>query len=294
MAEKTVNREKYRVPPEVRARIEALKKVREQERMIRENMKKIRYRIAVLSGKGGVGKSFITASLGFALAHLGRKVGVFDADIYGPSIPRMMGVEGEKILATSQGRLLPVVAPLGVKVMSIGLMLPSTEVPVIWRGVLTTSAIREILAYTEWGELDYLLVDLPPGTGDEQLTIAEMLRGMLDGAIIVTIPSAVSKDVVVKALMFANKLSIRVLGVVENMSYFECPDGTRHYIFGEGAGKEIARSYNVELLAEIPIDPLISKASDSGEPFFIKKPHSNASKIIIDFAKRVMKKLSDE
>ena len=280
-------RPKPQVPPEVRARIEAFKKIREQEKMIEENMKKIKYKIAVLSGKGGVGKSFVTASLAFALSYLGKRVGVLDADIYGPSIPKMMGVEGQPVLATGEGRLIPVTAPLGVKVLSIGLMLPGEDVPVIWRGAMTTSAIREMLAYADWGELDYLLIDLPPGTGDEQLTIVQLIKDMT-GAIIVTIPSDVSRVVVAKAINFCRKLNLRILGIVENMSYFVCPDGSKHYIFGEGAGRRIAERYNVRFLGEIPIDPRISRANDRGEPFFVKYPDSPASKAMIELARKVI------
>lgn len=278
--------QKPQLSPEVRARIEAFRKVREQERMIESNMRRVKYKIAVLSGKGGVGKSFVTASLAFALAYLGRKVGVLDADIYGPSIPKMMGVQGEPILATSDGKLLPVVAPLGVKVLSIGLMLPAEDVPVIWRGPMTTSAIREMLAYAEWGQLDYLFIDLPPGTGDEQLTIVQLIKD-ITGAIIVTIPSDVSRMVVAKAINFCKKLNLKIIGVVENMSYFSCPDGTKHYIFGEGAGRRIAKDYGLNFLGEIPIDPQISRANDTGEPFFVKYPDSPASKALIEMATRI-------
>ncbi len=278
------------MPPEVKARIEAFKKIREQENMIRENMKRIRFKIAVLSGKGGVGKSFVTSSLAFALAYQGRRVGVLDADIYGPSIPKMMGVQGQPVYASSEGRLLPVVAPLGVKVISIGLMVPSEDIPVIWRGTLTTSAIREMLAYTEWGELDYLLIDLPPGTGDEQLTIVQLIKD-ITGALIVTIPSDVSRIVVSKAINFCKKVGLKIIGVIENMSYFTCPDGTKHYIFGEGVARKISSQYNIPFLGEIPIDPRISRANDSGEPFFIKYPNSLASKAVIEITKAIIKSL---
>lgn len=276
-----------RIPPEVKARIEAFKKVREQEKKIQENMKKIKYKVAILSGKGGVGKSFVTASLAFAMSYLGRKVGVLDADIYGPSIPKMMGVQGETVMATTDGRIIPVTAPLGVKVLSIGLLLPQEDVPVIWRGALSTSAIREMLAYADWGTLDYLFIDLPPGTGDEQLTIAQLVRD-LTGTIIVTIPSDVSRVVVAKAINFARKMNVDIIGVVENMSYFECPDGSKHYVFGKGAAKKISEQYGVRFLGEIPIDPRISRANDAGEPFFIKYPDSKASKAILELAEKIV------
>ncbi len=275
------------VPPEVKARIEAIKRIKQQEKEAEEKLQKIRFKIAVLSGKGGVGKSFVTANLAFALAYKGRRVGVLDADIHGPSIPKMMGVEGQFIEATADGKLIPVTAALGVKVISIGLMLPAEDTPVIWRGPLKTSFIREVLAYTEWGELDYLLIDLPPGTGDEQLTIMQLIKG-LTGVIIVTIPSEVSRSVVVKAIMFARKLNAPIIGIIENMSYFECPDGSIHYIFGKGAGERIAREYGIRFLGGIPIDPRIAKANDEGIPFFVKYPETRAAKAFIDVAEKVI------
>jgi len=274
-------------PPSIKHRIDMFKKIREQERTIKEKMSKIKYKLVVLSGKGGVGKSFVTASLAFALADKGKKVGVLDADVHGPSMPKMMGIHGYTLMATPDGQILPATAPLGVKVVSIGLMLPDDYTPVIWRGPIKTSAIRELLAYTAWGELDYLLIDLPPGTGDEQLTIVQLIPN-ITGAIIVTIPSDVSRIVVLKAISFAKKLNLPIIGIIENMSYFQCPDGSKHYIFGEGVGKRIAEETNIRFLGEIPLDPLISKANDSGDPFFIKYPESLAAKAFIEIANEVI------
>ncbi|HIC98285.1 MAG TPA: ATP-binding protein [Pyrodictiaceae archaeon] len=274
-------------PPNMRSRIDMFRKIREQEQMIKEKMSKIKYKLVVLSGKGGVGKSFVTASLAFALANKGKRVGVLDADIHGPSIPKMMGVHGYTLMATPDGQILPITAPLGVRVVSMGLMLPDDYTPIIWRGPIKTSAIRELLAYTAWGELDYLLVDLPPGTGDEQLTIVQLIPN-ITGAIIVTIPSDVSRIVVLKAISFAKKLNLPIIGIIENMSYFQCPDGSKHRIFGEGVGRRIAEETNVRFLGEIPIDPLISKANDSGEPFFIKYPESLAAKAFMEIANKII------
>ncbi len=271
-------------------RAEAVKRAIEQQKMIAEKMKNIKYKLVILSGKGGVGKSFVTASLAMALAMKARRVAVFDADIHGPSIPKMLGVHGKRMYALPDGRLLPVDGPLGVKVVSIDFLLESEEQAVIWRGPLKTAAIRELLAYTEWGDLDYLLVDLPPGTGDEQLTIAQLIPG-LTGAIIVTIPSDVARIVVKKAVTFAKKLNIPVIGIIENMAYFECPDGSRHYIFGKGAGRKIAEEMGVPFLGEIPIDPRISKANDEGKPFFIEYPDSPAAKAFLEIAQRIIEKV---
>ncbi|HIP65978.1 MAG TPA: ATP-binding protein [Pyrodictium sp.] len=280
-------RDRSAQPTDIKHRIDMFKKIREQEQAIKEKMSKIKYKLVVLSGKGGVGKSFVTASLAFALASKGKKVGVLDADVHGPSIPKMMGVHGYTLMATPDGQILPATAPLGVKVVSIGLLLPDDHTPVIWRGPIKTSAIRELLAYTAWGELDYLLVDLPPGTGDEQLTVVQLIPN-ITGAIIVTIPSDVSRIVVLKAISFAKKLNLPIIGIIENMSYFQCPDGSKHYIFGEGVGKRIAEETNVRFLGEIPIDPLISRANDSGEPFFIKYPQSLAAKAFMEIADKII------
>jgi ATP-binding protein involved in chromosome partitioning len=265
-----------------------MKVIQEQQKRVVANMRRIRYKIAVLSSKGGVGKSFVTVSLAAALSVKGKRVGVFDADIHGPSVHKMLGLpSGLGLPARADGTIVPVEVPPGLKVASIGLLLPDDETPVIWRGALKTSAIRELLAYLDWGELDYLLIDLPPGTGDEQLTIAQIIP-QLTGFILVTIPSDVSKAVVKKAAAFARRLNVPVLGIIENMSYFECPDGSKHYIFGKGAAMEIAEEFNIPYLGEIPIDPRIREANDRGKIFFLEYPDSKASKAFLDIAEKVI------
>jgi ATP-binding protein involved in chromosome partitioning len=274
--------------PNIRA--EQLKKIQEMQRKIVEKMGKIKYKIAILSGKGGVGKSFVTASLAIALASRGKRVAVLDADIHGPSIPKLLGVHGYTMMAGPEG-ILPVTAAYGVKVVSMDFLLPSEETPLIWRGPLKTNAIRELLAEVAWGELDYLLIDLPPGTGDEALSIAQMIP-KVDGAIIVTIPSDLSRIVVKKAVMFAKKLAIPVIGIVENMSGFTCPEsGKTYYIFGKGAGKRIAEEMNVDFLGEIPLDPRISEANDKGVPFFVEYPDTEAAKAFLRIADKIIAKV---
>jgi len=266
-----------------------MKIIQEQQKRIVENMKRIRYKIAVLSSKGGVGKSFVTVTLAAALAVKGRRVGVFDADVHGPSVHKMLGLPtGLGLPARPDGTIEPIEVPPGLKVVSVGLMLPTDETPVIWRGPLKTSAIRELLAYVNWGELDYLLIDLPPGTGDEQLTIAQLIP-QLTGVILVTIPSEVSKVVVMKAAAFARRLNVPIIGVIENMSYFECPDGSRHYIFGRGAARDIAEQFKIPYLGEIPIDPRIREANDAGKIFFLEYPDSKAAKAFLSIAEEVLK-----
>jgi len=265
-----------------------MRAIQEQQKRVVANMRKIKYKVAILSSKGGVGKSFVTVSLAAALAVKGRRVGVFDADIHGPSVHKMVGLPtGLGLPARQDGTIVPIEVPPGLKVASIGLLLPDDETPVIWRGSLKTSAIRELLAYLDWGELDYLLIDLPPGTGDEQLTIAQIIP-QLTGFVLVTIPSEVSKAVVKKAAAFARRLNVPVIGVVENMSYFECPDGSRHYIFGRGAAREIAEEFNIPFLGEIPIDPRIREANDRGKIFFLEYPDSKAAKAFLEIAERVI------
>jgi len=265
-----------------------MKVIQEQQKMIVQKMSKIKYKIGILSSKGGVGKSFVTATLAMALALKGRKVAVLDADIHGPSIPKMMGLPtGMGLLARPDGSIVPAEGPLGIKVVSVGLMLPSDETPLIWRGPLKTSAIRELLAFTDWGELDYLLIDLPPGTGDEQLTIAQLIP-RLTGFLLVTIPSDVSKVVVKKAAAFAKRLNVPLLGIIENMAYFECPDGSKHYIFGKGAAKEIAEEFGIPYLGEVPIDPRIREANDRGEVFFLKYGDSPTAKILSEITDKII------
>ncbi|MEB3779084.1 MAG: Mrp/NBP35 family ATP-binding protein [Desulfurococcales archaeon] len=273
---------------EYRQIAERMKAIQEQQRRVIRNMNRIKYKVAVLSSKGGVGKSFVTATLAAAIALKGRRVGVFDADFGGPSIHKMVGLPtGYGMQARMDGSIIPPEVPPGVKVASVGLLLPRDEVPLIWRGSIKTSAIRELLAYVDWGELDYLLIDMPPGTGDEQLTITQIIP-KLTGFILVTIPSEVSKAVVKKAASFAKRVGVPVVGVIENMAYFKCNDGSVHYIFGRGAAREIAEEYKIPYLGEVPIDPRIREANDRGKVFFLEYPESEASKAFTSIAEKVI------
>jgi len=275
---------------EVRGRLEMIKRVREEEKKARERLSKIKHKIAIISGKGGVGKSFVSASLGVALSQLGRRVGILDADFHGPSIPKILGVENMHMVSGPSG-VLPVMAPYGIKVVSIEFMLPSHDTPVIWRGPLKAGALRQLLSMVDWGELDYLVVDLPPGTGDEPLSVAQLIND-LSGAIVVTIPSDLSRVVVEKAVVFARQIKVRVLGIVENMSYFVCPScGAKYKIFGEGAGRKIAEEMGVDFLGSIPIDPRISECVDRGEPFIARYPETETAKAIMEIAKKMIEKV---
>lgn len=273
---------------EYKAVADRMKTIQEQQRKIVARMSKVKYKVAVMSNKGGVGKSLVTASLAAALATSGRRVGVLDADVHGPSIHKLFGLPtGLGLPGRMDGSIVPVEVPPGVKVASLGLLLPEDETPLIWRGAMVTGAIRELLAYTDWGELDYLLIDLPPGTGDEPLTIAQIIP-KLTGFVLVTIPSDLSKSIVVKSLGFARRLNVPVIGIIENMAYFKCSDGSIHYIFGKGAAEELAKRYNIEFLGSIPIDPRIREANDRGKIFFLEYPDSEASQSFIKIAERIM------
>jgi ATP-binding protein involved in chromosome partitioning len=272
-----------------RAQIEAYnKETSEEQKKLKDRMTLIKHKIAVISGKGGVGKSTITVNLAAALAKNGNKVGVLDADIHGPSVPKLLGVEGQQVRITVAGAL-PVNGPLGMKVMSIDFFLPD-QAPTIWRGPLKMRAIRQFLSDIAWGELDYLLIDLPPGTGDEPLSIAQLLPE-LDGVIIVSMPSELSRTIVKKAITFAERLNMPIIGVVENLSGFVCPHcGTKTEIFRSGGGRKMAEEMEVTFLGSIPIDPTVGVDSDKGTPFIIKHPDSEASKAFNNIVKQVEEK----
>lgn len=273
-------------------REKVLERVKKEMEEVERRLRSVRHKIAVLSVKGGVGKSFVTSNLALALAEEGMRVGVFDADIHGPSIPRALGVVNNHIMSGEEG-LIPAEGPMGVKVVSIGLMIPSEGAAVIWRGPLKTAYMRQVLANVNWGEVDYLLVDLPPGTGDEQLTVVQLIKG-LEGILLVTMPSTLSERIVSKAGEFASKLGLEVIGVVENMSYFRCPDtGRVYHIFGKGGGERLSREVGAPLLARIPIDPRVSESMDSGEPLLLKYPESEASAEVRKVARYLIERVGD-
>lgn len=221
----------------------------------------VKHVIGVVSGKGGVGKSFVTASLANQMAEKGYKVGILDADITGPSIPKMYGVHGPA-QANDQG-ILPMVTKNDVKIMSVNLLLPNEEEPVIWRGPVLANMVKQFWTDVVWGELDYLFVDMPPGTGDVPLTVFQSLP--VDGIVIVSSPQDLVKMIVMKAWNMAQKMNIEVLGVVENYSYLVCPDcGKEIKIFGESNIEQIAAEVGMEVLGKMPINPLFAEAADKG------------------------------
>jgi ATP-binding protein involved in chromosome partitioning len=251
----------------------------DKDRLLRTRMDKVNHKIAVISGKGGVGKSLVTVNLAVALAMRGRigKVGVLDADIHGPCVPKMLGLKGTQLQSGPPG-IFPAIGPLNMRVVSMGFLLPSDDAPVIWRGPLKMGAIRQFLSEIVWGDLEYLLIDLPPGTGDESLSVLQLLPEM-DGVIIVTIPSEVSQEVVKKAVTFARKMKVPIIGIVENMSGVVCPHcGERIDVFGSGGGEAVASDMGAPFLGSIPLDPRISTDMDAGTPFINAQPDTPAAR----------------
>ena len=217
--------------------------------------------IGVVSGKGGVGKSLVTGLLSSAMKRLGKETAVLDADITGPSIPRLFGVK-EKATGTDTV-LFPAVSESGVKLMSINLLLQNEDDPVVWRGPVIAGVIKQFWSEVAWGNVDYMFVDMPPGTGDSPLTVFQSLP--VDGIVIVSSPQELVSMIVKKAVNMAEMMNIPVLGLVENMAYYDCPDcGKRHYIFGESHIAGIAERYNVPAVAQLPIDPRFAELSDAG------------------------------
>jgi ATP-binding protein involved in chromosome partitioning len=248
----------------------------------------VRSIVAVASGKGGVGKSTTAVNLALALKVLGLKVGLLDADIYGPSQPRMMGISGRP--SSPDGRRLLPMENYGVKVMSMGFMVPE-DTPMIWRGPMVMSAINQMLRDVEWGELDILVVDLPPGTGDAQLTMAQQVP--LSGAVIVSTPQDIALLDARKGLNMFRKVDVPVLGIVENMSYFLCPHcGERSDIFSHGGARREAEKLGTEFLGEIPLDMAIRETSDGGTPIVVSQPESKHSATYRAIAERVWQKVS--
>ncbi len=258
--------------------------------LIKGKMAKIKHKIAIISGKGGVGKSLDTVNLAAALAANGGKVGILDADLTGPCVPKMLGLKGHK-MELGPGGILPAKGPEDISVVSMDFLLPNDEAPVIWRGPMKMSAIRQFLGEVEWGDLEYLFIDLPPGTGDESLSILQLIPE-LAGVVIVTIPSEVSQAVVKKAVTFANQMNIPILGIVENMSGMVCPHCGEHIdVFSKGGGAKVSNEMDVELLGSIPMDPRVAWNSDNGVPFIYANPESSAAKAFEEIVKKIEKQV---
>jgi ATP-binding protein involved in chromosome partitioning len=260
-----------------------------QDKAIQEKVNgniKIKNIIAISSGKGGVGKSTVAVSIAIVLANTGSKVGLMDADIYGPNIPTMMGLNA--LPQPKDGKLIPAEA-FGVKVVSIGFLVKDGQ-PLIWRGPLLHSTIKQFIVDVEWGSLDYLVVDLPPGTGDVQLSLSQHIP--VTCGIVVTMPQQVSVDDASRGIEMFQKLGIPIAGVVENMGGLELPDGTVIDVFGSGGGEDMANKYNLNFLGRIPLDPDVRIHGDSGNPIVISNPNAKASMIFSEIAGKITSYIS--
>ncbi len=248
---------------------------------------RIRHKLLVLSGKGGVGKSTVAANLAVSLARAGNKVGLLDIDVHGPSIPKLLGLDGRQIVGTHKG-MDPIQMNDNLAVMSIGFLVGGKNTPIIWRGPMKYGAIRQFLKDVSWGELDYLVVDSPPGTGDEPLSVAQLI-GLGAGAVIVTTPQDVAIADVRRCVSFCNSLSLPIVGIVENMSGCACPKcGERIDLFKTGGGKCLAAEMNVPFLGEIPIDPEIVTSGDIGKPFGGEKPSAPGNTAFAGVVSRIL------
>ena len=240
-----------------------------------------KFTIAISSAKGGVGKSTFATNLAIALKHIGCKVGLLDADIYGPSIPKMFGITEKP---KSDGQKLDPIIKYDIQCMSIG-FLTDQQTPMIWRGPMVTSAIRTFTQKVNWKDLDFIIVDMPPGTGDTQLTFSQEIK--MDGAIIVSTPQEVALLDVVRGIKMFDKLGVKILGLIDNMSYFIGDDNKKYKIFGEGGVRKTSEEFNKEFLGEIPINSEIGKTSDNGKPIVEEDPNCEISKIYINFANKI-------
>jgi len=254
-----------------------MKTKKDDDSRLQEMMENIRHKILVLSGKGGVGKSTVAVNLAVALSMEGKKVGLLDVDFHGPSIPTLLHLEGETLQSDGES-MLPVEYSQGLKVVSLGFVLSNPDDAVVWRGPIKMGVIKQLLSEVQWGELDYLVVDLPPGTGDEPLSTAQLIPGDR-GAVIVTTPQDLSVVDVRKSISFCRLLKLPIWGVIENMSGLVCPHcGGIVYPFKSGGGEKMAEGMGLPFLGRIPMDPLVVEASDRGQPFIYAQQQSEAAK----------------
>ena len=261
-----------------------------QEGAIAEALKYVKYKIAILSGKGGVGKTAATINLAAALQNSGLRVGIFDADLHGPSVPKMHGIKKEAKLDGAFW-LNPVKTEFGIKALSVALFWPGDMTPVMWRGQTKSRTIRQLLSAAKWGSLDFLLIDLPPGTGDEPIAILKSIPD-LDGVIIVTTPQEVATLVCSKAINASQTLDAKVLGLIENMSMYICRCcSDTVYLFGKDKGKQLARMMEIPFLGSIPIDPQFTEAADGGIPIVNLHPESITAKAFIEIAQTLKEQL---
>lgn len=260
---------------------------------VAENMKGVKHKIVVLSGKGGVGKTTVATNLAISFAQRGKTSGILDVDIYGPNVPKLLGLGGQHPVA--EGEFInPILGPLDVKVMSMAFLLRKDDDAIAWRGPLVAKAISQFLSNVKWGDLDILIVDLPPGTGDEILSILQSIPE-IDGVVIVSTPQEVAILDARRAIQLVEKMGVPILGIVENMAEFVCPKcGESYKIFGEGAAKSAAEEYRIEHLGTLPLDPRVTVLSDKGTPFVIEDQDSKAAKSFRTLVDRLAVKIQLE
>ena len=257
---------------------EQQKQMIEQQLNLSRNLGQIKYKIAVMSGKGGVGKSTVAANIAEAFQKEGFTTGILDADIHGPNIPKMLGVEDQDIMINEERHMMPVEAPSGLKVMSMAFMLDSIDTPIIWRGPQKTGSIKQLIADVAWGPLDVLIIDNPPGTGDEPLTVLQTIPD-IDAVVMVTTPNVVSQEDVLKCVKMVEMLNVENIGLVENMAYYECPHcNEKLHIFGKGDGKDFADEMEITYLGDLPLTEKVSSSPNKGGVMVTIEPKSDVTK----------------
>ena len=256
------------------------------------NLAGVKHKIIVMSGKGGVGKSTVAVNIAVSLARSGLSVGVLDADMHGPSVPKLLGIPNLPLAMIKDERIQPAFVPPSLKVISVAFLLSDRYAPIIWRGPLKMGAIKQFLEEVEWGELDYLIIDLPPGTGDEPLSIAQLVPNP-DGAVIVTTPQDVALLSVRRSINFAKAVNLRIIGIMENMDGFVCPHcGKESAVFGHGGVQKAAKETGIDFLGSIPLSPEVSQSGDAGKPFVLNG--GTASKAFEEIVSKIVKKINGE
>ncbi len=266
-----------------------VKTVQKQDMKLIENLMRIKHKIIVTSGKGGVGKSTVSANIAMVLAMRGYDVGLMDADIHGPNIPKMFHIEDAMLYADDEG-IMPIIVPPSLKIMSMAFLIQDSDNPVIWRGPMKIGALRQFVADVRWGNLDYLIVDLPPGTGDEPLTVAQLMPDA-DGMVVVTTPQEIALLNSRKSVGFARQLKMPVLGIIENMSGFVCPNCRKEVdLFKKGGGEQAAKELDVPFLGSIPVDPKVVISGDEGMPVVLADSDSPAALAFNQIVDRLVEK----
>ena len=273
---------------------EQQKQMIEQEIKLSRNLGQIKYKIAVMSGKGGVGKSTVAANLAETFQKLGFTTGILDADIHGPNIPKMLGVEDKELFVNEDHFMIPVEAPSGLKVMSMAFMIESIDTPIIWRGPQKSGSIKQLIADVAWGPLDVLIIDNPPGTGDEPLTVLQTIPN-IDAVIMVTTPNVVSQEDVLKCVKMVNMLNVENIGLIENMAYYICPHcGEKLNIFGKGDGEAFSEEMEIEYLGDLPLTENVSDSPNKDGVVPTLDPDGEVSNKFSDFVSKIKEKFFKE